>query len=116
MQLRVIDAIAWHHTREASRAVEPGFRTRELSADELAQLEEEGDMASESVTSLSSSAVLAEDSLSAASRSGLHGPPGLHGRDDALPPPPPRFGAAPSAPAARKPPPPPPKDDEYEDF
>jgi hypothetical protein len=72
-------------------------------------------MASESVTSLSSSAVLAEDSLSAVSRSGLHShPSGLHGREDSLPAPP-RFGAASSTSAVRKPPPPP-KDDEYEDF
>lgn len=124
MQLRVIDAIAWHHTREASRNSEPGFRTRELTAEELAQLEEGDELASESVTSLSASAVLAEDSLPAAARSGLR----RRGRDefsarsprpedsDPALPPPPRFGAAAPSPPARKPPPPPPKDDEYEDF
>ena len=112
MQLRVIDAIAWHRTREASRTAEPGFRTRELSAEELAQLEEGDDMASESVTSLSASAVLAEDSLSAAARSGLH-----RGRDDSGALPAPRFTPASVPNTARQPPPPPPlKDDEYEDF
>ncbi|MBZ5708272.1 PilZ domain-containing protein [Nannocystis pusilla] len=122
MTLRVIDAIAWHRTREASRTAEPGFRTRELTAEELAQLEEGDDMAGESVTSLSASAVLAEDSLPAAARSGL----ARRGREDSLAraglddsnrtlPPPPRFGASAPAPAARKPPPPP-KDDDYEDF
>ncbi|PCC71695.1 PilZ domain-containing protein [Nannocystis exedens] len=123
MTLRVIDAIAWHRTREASRAAEPGFRTRELTAEELAQLEEGDEMASESVTSLSASAVLSEDSVPAAARSGL----GRRGREDSLSraslddsnqslPPPPRFGASAPAPAARKAPPPPPKDDDYEDF
>lgn len=123
MTLRVIDAIAWHRTREASRNSEPGFRTRELTAEELAQLEEGDEMASESVTSLSASAVLAEDSLPAAARSGLarRGREDLTSRasgvEDSGPslPPPPRFGAPAPAPAARKPPPPP-KDDDYEDF
>lgn len=108
MQLRVIDAIAWYRAREASRTAEPGFRTRELTPEELAQLEEE-DPASESVTSLSTAAVLAEDSLDDASRSGLH-------LQDDAPPPLPRFGATGSAPRKSPPPPPPPKDDEYEDF
>ncbi|MCY0990856.1 PilZ domain-containing protein [Nannocystis sp. ILAH1] len=123
MTLRVIDAIAWHRTREASRTAEPGFRTRELTAEELAQLEEGDEMAGESVTSLSASAVLSEDSLPAAARSGL----ARRGREDSLSrlglddsnqslPPPPRFGASAPVPAARKAPPPPPKDDDYEDF
>jgi hypothetical protein len=114
MQLRVIDAIGWYRVREASRTAEPGFRTRELSADELAQLEDEDSLASESVTSLSSAAVLAEDSLPPVARSGLHSRPQPPRGNDL--PPPPRFGAQPSAPTRNPPPPPPPKDDEYEDF
>lgn len=122
MQLRVIDAIAWHRVRLASRRAAPGFRTRELTPEELAQLESDEAQASGSYTSLSASAVMSDDSLSGASRSSL----GVaHKDDDDLPPPPPMRRAAPpppsqapsQAPAPRKPPPPPPpKDDEYEDF
>lgn len=114
MQLRVIDAIGWHRTRMASRGAEPGFRTRELTADELAQLEED-DSAGESITSLSASAVLADESLAAAARSGLGAVAREESRDN-IPVPPRRPPAPPPASAARKPPPPPPKDDEYEDF
>lgn len=120
MQLRVIDAIAWHRTRLASKSAGPGFRTRELTAEELAQLESEDAQASGSYTSLSASAVMADDSLPAAARSSL----GAASREDSdtIPPPPPMRRAAPPPPsqqqAPRKPPPPPPppKDDEYEDF
>lgn len=122
MQLRVIDAIAWHRTRIASRRGPPGFRTRELTPEEVAQLESEEAQASGSYTSLSASAVMADDSLSGAARSRL----GVAHRDDddlPPPPPPPTRRAAPPPPssqtqAPRKPPPPPPppKDNEYEDF
>ena len=113
MQLRVIDAIGWHRTQMASRGAEPGFRTRELTAAEIAQLEED-DMAGESITSLSASAVLADDSLPAAARSGL----GAAGREDSRDnlPPPTRSAAPPPHSRKPPPPPPPPKDDEYEDF
>lgn len=69
-QLRVIDAINWYRARASS--AEGGdrvFRTRELTPDELAQIDEEGDddgeesnddPAAESVTSLSSSDMVAE--------------------------------------------------------
>lgn len=108
MQLRVIDAIAWHRVRLASRRA-PRFRTRELTRDEVAQLEAEEAQSSGSYTSLSASAVMADESVAGAARSGLGDvpPPPAH---RAAPPPP---TAAPKKPP---PPPPPPKDDEYEDF
>jgi hypothetical protein len=70
MQLRVIDAINWYRARAGSaEAGDRVFRTRELSADELAQIDEEdgadegeeaGDPSAESITSLSSSDMVAE--------------------------------------------------------
>jgi hypothetical protein len=125
MQLRVIDAIGWHRAREASRSADPGFRTRELTPDEMAQLDSEEPDADQSITSLSSAAVL-DDSLTA-SRSGLGGLRRAPSEDSGdIPPPPPSRRAAPPPPAAAQPsqpaparkpaPPPPPKDDEYEDF
>lgn len=120
MQLRVIDAIGWHRAREASRTADPGFRTRELTPDELAQLDDADPDADQSITSLSSAAVL-DDSLTA-SRSGLGGLRRSPSEDSGdIPPPPPRRAAPPppaqAAPARKPPPPPPPpKDDEYEDF
>lgn len=120
MQLRVIDAIGWHRAREASRTADPGFRTRELTPDELAQLDSDEPDADQSITSLSSAAVL-DDSLTA-SRSGLGGLRRAPSEDSGdIPPPPPTRRASPPPPAASQParkpaPPPPPKDDEYEDF
>jgi hypothetical protein len=122
MQLRVIDAIGWHRAREASRSADPGFRTRELTPDEMAQLDSEEPDADQSITSLSSAAVL-DDSLTA-SRSGLGGLRRAPSEDSGdIPPPPPSrraspppAAAQPPAPARKPAPPPPPKDDEYEDF
>lgn len=120
MQLRVIDAIGWHRTRMASRGAEPGFRTRELTAEELAQLDED-DSSGESITSLSASAVLADESLAAAARSGVGSVSREESRADLTPPrrppaPPPSPPTSSAPPARKPPPPPPPKDDEYEDF
>lgn len=58
MQLRVIDAINWYRAR-AGAGTEQAFRTRELSPDELAQIDEE-DEADDASTSLSSSDMVAE--------------------------------------------------------
>lgn len=111
MQLRVIDAINWYRAR--GLASEQPFRTRELTPDELRQIDEEGDEdqdpAEESVTSLSTSDVVAESgSYPDLSRGGL-----VPVDDDDEPAPPAR-GKPPTAPVSK--PPPPPKDDEYEDF
>ncbi|MBC7975499.1 MAG: PilZ domain-containing protein, partial [Myxococcales bacterium] len=63
MQLRVIDAINWYRARELAGS-DRVFRTRELSPEELSQIDEEGeeaeDPSDESVTSLSSSDMVAE--------------------------------------------------------
>jgi len=59
MQLRVIDAINWYRAR-ALAGSEQAFRTRELTADELTQIDEETDDSDESATSLSSSDMVAE--------------------------------------------------------
>lgn len=116
MQLRVIDAIGWHRTREASRSADPGFRTRELTPEEMAQLEAESDEdPGSSIASLTGSAV-SDDSLPGVSGSGVTEVRGdeLDELDELEAP---RRGARqPSAPPARKAPPPPPKDDDYEDF
>jgi hypothetical protein len=110
MQLRVIDAINWYRARGLSG--EQAFRTRELTPDELRQIDEEGDEdqdpAEESVTSLSTSDVVAESgSYPDLSRGGLVP---VDDDDEAAPP----VRAKPPTPATK--PPPPPKDDEYEDF
>jgi hypothetical protein len=48
MQLRVIDAINWYRARGLAEAGDRVFRTRELTPDELAQIDEEdGDGADE---------------------------------------------------------------------
>ena len=57
MQLRVIDAINWYRARESA---EQTFRTRELTPEELAQIDEEGEEGDESTTSLSSSDMVSE--------------------------------------------------------
>ena len=103
MQLRVSDAMSWHRSRLASRRA-PRFRTRELTADEVAQLQAEEAQSSGSYTSLSASAVMADESTAGAARSRSEPPP------TRLASPPPQPGKKPP------PPPPPPKDDEYEDF
>ena len=110
MQLRVIDAINWYRARGLSG--EQAFRTRELTPDELRQIDEEGDEdqdpAEESVTSLSTSDVVAESgSYPDLSRGGL-----VPVDDDDEPAPVVR-GKPPTPPASSKPPL---KDDEYEDF
>ncbi len=111
MMLRVIDAINWYRARGLSG--EQAFRTRELSADELRQIDEEGneddaEAAEESVTSLSTSDVVAESgSYPDLSRGGL-----VPVDDDDEPAPVVR-GKPPTPPASSKPPL---KDDEYEDF
>lgn len=110
MQLRVIDAINWYRARGLSG--EQAFRTRELTPDELRQIDEEGDEdqdpAEESVTSLSTSDVVAESgSYPDLSRGGLVP---VDDDDEAAPP----VRAKPPTSASK--PPPPPKDDEYEDF
>jgi hypothetical protein len=109
MQLRVIDAINWYRARGLSG--ELAFRTRELTADELRQIDEEGneDPAEESVTSLSTSDVVAESgSYPDLSRGGLVP---VDDDDEAAPP----VRSKPATTPVSKPPPPP-KDDEYEDF
>lgn len=116
MQLRVIDAINWYRAR--GLAGEQAFRTRELTPDELRQIDEEGnedDPADDSVTSLSTSDVVAESgSYPNLSRGGLVPVDDDDEREPAL--------AASRKPPTTKPtasaskPPPPPKDDEYEDF
>ncbi len=142
MQLRVIDAINWYRARQAGS--EQAFRTRELTADELAQIDEENDDADESSTSLSSSDMVAESGAAyhntsieelapdvieaaisaAASASARRGP--LAQRNSASAsqtmPGPPRSSPAPvpaPAPASKPAAAPtraPLKDDEYEDF
>lgn len=109
MQLRVIDAINWYRARGLSG--EQAFRTRELTPDELRQIDEEDDEdpAEESVTSLSTSDVVAESgSYPDLSRGGL-----VPVDDDDEPAPAVR-GKPPTPPASK--PAPPLKDDEYEDF
>jgi len=124
MQLRVIDAINWYRARAlAGVDVDRAFRTRELSPNELAQIDEEGDEgdevdadpATESVTTLSTSDLVVESGS-------------LHASVEELSPA--DIEAATSAAAMRRPAPkgPPPKstasqrplapikDDEYEDF
>jgi hypothetical protein len=135
MQLRVIDAINWYRARELAGS-DRAFRTRELSPEELAQIDEEGeeDPSDEaSMTSLSSSELVTEsgagyplnDSIEelspehieaaiAASRQAR----GPAARAPAAPASakPPAPAPTPAPPAPPKAPPPPLKDDEYEDF
>ncbi len=118
MQLRVIDAINWYRARGLSG--EQAFRTRELTPDELRQIDEESNEedAEESVTSLSTSDVVAESgSYPDLSRGGLVP---VDDEDDV------RVvavgGKPPMQPPTQRPTPPaskptpPLKDDEYEDF
>jgi len=144
MQLRVIDAINWYRARAGSAdAGDRVFRTRELTPDELAQIDEEDgegedntdDPAAESVTSLSSSDMVAESgnalaflnaSIEELRPEDIEAATSAHaaatGRAPSRAPAPAakaKAPAAPPAPAATKPAPPPPpplKDDEYEDF
>ncbi len=118
MQLRVIDAINWYRARAVAGA-EQVFRTRELTADELAQIDEEGEETDESATSLSSSDMVTEsgafasmnaliddlgaEEIEAALSGARRGPAAAPARPQ------------PAAPPA-KPAPAVPKDDEYEDF
>ena len=141
MQLRVIDAINWYRARAGSAdAGDRVFRTRELTPDELAQIDEEDgegedntdDPAAESVTSLSSSDMVAESgnalaflnaSIEELRPEDIEAATAAHAASRAptsrAPAPAAKTPAAPPAPAAAKPAPPPPpplKDDEYEDF
>ena len=127
MQLRVIDAINWYRARAIAGA-DRMFRTRELTPEELSQIDEEGEEGDESATSLSSSDMVTESgaayaslnasieelgpefieaAFSAATSSTTAGRPGMRSPSGS---PASRPAAAPAAA------PPPPKDDEYEDF
>lgn len=111
MHLRVIDAINWYRARALSGA-DRVFRTRELTAEELEQIEEEAD-AGDSVTSLSARDVVSESG----SYANLSATAVLAVRTDELEPSGLIHPPAPPNPAAKQPaPPPPPKQDEYEDF
>lgn len=125
MQLRVIDAINWYRAR--GLAGEQAFRTRELTPDELRQIDEESNEedAEESVTSLSTSDVVAESgSYPELSRGGLvpvdddDDAPAVAVRGK----PPTQTPTQPTQPPTQRPTPPaskppvPLKDDEYEDF
>lgn len=137
MQLRVIDAIAWYRAREASAlAGDRVFRTRELTPDELAQIDEEGDdegdedsndPAAESVTSLSSSDMVAESgdhfaylnaSIEELRPEDIEAATSAHAASmrRAAPKTPPAASPPAAAPPPPKPAPAPVKDDEYEDF
>ena len=114
MQLRVIDAMNWYRARDVAGS-EQAFRTRELTADELAQIDEDGDEGDEAATSLSSSDMVAESGAYASMNASIEslGPEELNaalaGASGA------RRGSQAQAPAAASPPAPA-KDDEYEDF
>jgi hypothetical protein len=118
-QLRVIDAINWYRARAIEGVgSDRVFRTRELTPEELTQIDEEGEEGTdESATSLSSADMVAESGAAYASLSASVQEIGAedleaatssataavsHGR-----PPPPGAGKAAPGPA---------KDDEYEDF
>lgn len=118
MHLRVIDAINWYRARAMSGA-DRVFRTRELTPDELEQIEDDAD-ASDSVTALSVRDVVAEHSGPYPSVSGKAlaagelEPSALSPRPGT---PASRPASASTPPPARAAPPPTPKpDDEYEDF
>lgn len=130
MQLRVIDAINWYRARELS---DRAFRTRELSPEELSQIDEEGeeeDPSDESVTSLSSSDMVAESGsaflndsieelgpeLIQAAMAASRGQAARPGARAPATTPAPAHTAPPPAAAPAKLAPPPLKDDEYEDF
>jgi hypothetical protein len=138
MHLRVIDAINWYRARALSGA-DRVFRTRELTPDELEQIEDDAD-ASDSITSLSVRDVVSEsgsyNSLSAGSveavdprelePSGLRphptgrrpsdSHPGATASPPGRPAPPAPARTAAAEPPRQAPPPPQPKQDEYEDF
>ncbi|HEY0137548.1 MAG TPA: PilZ domain-containing protein [Nannocystis sp.] len=126
MQLRVIDAINWYRARAGA---EQAFRTRELTPDELAQIDEEGEEGDESTTSLSSSDMVAESGAgylnasieelapTAIAAANAAATAAAARRNQTSP------SASQTQPAARSspapipaPPPAPLKDDEYEDF
>ena len=122
MQLRVIDAINWYRAR--GTGTEQAFRTRELSPDELAQIDEE-DEADDASTSLSSSDMVAEsgayagpnasiEELAPAAIEAAKAAAAVAARRNAQPPA--SRSPAPPGRSAPAPPRPPLKDDEYEDF
>jgi hypothetical protein len=118
MHLRVIDAINWYRARAMSGA-DRVFRTRELTAEELEQIEDETD-AGDSVTSLSARDVVSESgsyaSLSATSVEAVD-PRDVEPSGFVRPPTrPSSTTSGRPAPPAKPAPPPPPKQDEYEDF
>lgn len=109
MHLRVIDAINWHRARALSGA-DRVFRTRELTPEELEQIEEEAD-ASDSITDLSVRDVVSESGVYAGD-STIGAAARAHDEESRPVP-----AARPPAPQSRQPAPaPPPKQDEYEDF
>lgn len=109
MQLRVIDAINWYRARAGT---EQPFRTRELSPDELAQIDEE-DEADDASTSLSSSDLVAESGTYAGPNASIEelAPAAIAAAKAAA-----AAARSPVPPARPAPPRPPLKDDEYEDF
>ncbi len=134
MQLRVIDAINWYRARALAGA-DRVFRTRELTPEELTQIDEEGEEIDESATSLSSSDMVADSGSAYAHLNASVeelGPEFIEAAVSAAatatgaarprPPGPPTqapahaAGAGAGAAARPAPPPAPPKDDEYEDF
>jgi hypothetical protein len=139
MQLRVIDAINWYRARaNSTEAGDRVFRTRELTPDELAQIDEEDgdesdeadessdDPAAESVTSLSSSDMVAESgnalaylnaSIEELRPEDIEAATSAHAAASrrAAPKTPPAPAPPPKS-ASASPPPTPLKDDEYEDF
>ena len=116
MQLRVIDAINWYRARNVAVS-EQAFRTRELSADELTQIDEDGEDGDESSTDLSSSDLVAESGAYASMNASIEAL-GAEEVDAALAASSgSRRGPLARSPAATPAPmPAPAKDDEYEDF
>jgi hypothetical protein len=116
MHLRVIDAINWYRARALSGA-DRVFRTRELSPDELEQIDDDAD-ASDSITSLSVRDVVSEADAYSSLSSGVVPRPepletsGLTPARPSAPAP----STSPPRPPEKPAPPPPPKQDEYEDF
>lgn len=108
MHLRVIDAINWYRARALSGA-DRVFRTRELTREELEQIEEEAD-AGDSITDLSARDVVSESGVYAGD-STIGAAARAHDLEPSRPLP---AARQPASQPARQPAPP--KQDEYEDF